>query len=67
MKIFKKFKIGSTVKINKKSVYYNTSENPTCNGEIIEINKNCNYIYRVEFLNGDINAYRKEDLIIIKK
>jgi hypothetical protein len=60
--------IGDTVRISEDSKYYkNGVTNPTCEGVTIEPLRYSDWPYRVRWLNGEENAYKLQDLTLIKK
>jgi hypothetical protein len=60
--------IGDTVRIAEDSKYYkNGVHNPTCEGVTIAPLGCSSWPYRVRWLNGEENAYKLQDLTLIKK
>ena len=63
-----KIEIGDTVRIAEDSKYYkNGVHNPTCEGVTIAPLGCSSWPYRVRWLNGEENAYKLQDLTLIKK
>jgi hypothetical protein len=63
-----KIEIGDTVRIAEDSKYYkNGVHNPTCEGVTIAPLGCSSWPYRVRWLNGEENAYKLQDLTLVKK